>query len=219
MGAAGDLLTHFGGAHPLSVLARGRCRDVHGPRCRPAACGVCWEHALRDDERVVADFGLSRELVCDPLLVDEIAVELACRGERVRLTPVERRVAVFRLIGRGVLRTRIAAVLRMDRVTVSRLLDEVTAAANGLGSRHLAVLRAVAAGRAELTVSQAPDVFVDGQCCTDHTVAGVLTDADLIEAVEVAPLGSRVRARLTDRGAALLTTAVKSKAGPARGAA
>jgi hypothetical protein len=80
---------------------------------------------------------------------------------------------------------------------------------SGPGARHVAVLRAVAAGRAELSVSRVPDVYVDGRCCTDHTVAGVLTAAGLIFAprATAAPLGSRVPAQLTDKGAALLAAA------------
>jgi hypothetical protein len=91
------------------------------------ACGQCWERAVRDDERVVVEFGLSRELVRDPLLVDEVAVELACRGERVALTPVERRVAVARLAGRGVSRTRVAVLLRMGGTMANRLYDAAVA--------------------------------------------------------------------------------------------
>jgi hypothetical protein len=87
-----------------------------------------------------------------------------------------------------------------------------------LSPRQLAVLRAVAAGRAELTASQVPDVYVDGRCCTDHTVGGALTAAGLVAAAK-APLGSRVRARLTDRGAALLATVFGDKAHSVRGAA
>jgi hypothetical protein len=127
MEATGDLLAHFGSSHPLSLLACRRCREIHGPRCRLVACGQCWERAVRDDERVVVEFGLSRELVCDPLLVDEVAVELACRGERVALTPVERRVAVARLAGRGVSRTRVAVLLRMGGTMANRLYDAVVA--------------------------------------------------------------------------------------------
>ncbi|MFL6144919.1 MAG: hypothetical protein ACJ72N_24020 [Labedaea sp.] len=55
-------------------------------------CGACWERAIRDDERAVVLFGLPREIEVDPSLVDEVAVELALRGESVSLRSVERAV-------------------------------------------------------------------------------------------------------------------------------
>ena len=73
-----------------------------------------------------------------------------------------------------------------------------------LAPRHLAVLRAVAAGRAELTGSCEPDLYVDGRCCTDHTVAGLLSRAGLITTPPPVPTGTRVVARLTPVGRAVL---------------
>jgi hypothetical protein len=61
------------------------------------ACGACWERAIRDDERVVVEFGLSRDVEMDPLYVDEIAVEKALHGEPVSLTSVERAVVLNHL--------------------------------------------------------------------------------------------------------------------------
>jgi len=77
-----------------------------------------------------------------------------------------------------------------------------------LAPRHVAVLRAVAAGRAELTASCEPDLYVDGRCCTDHTVAGLLTRAGLITPKNdpAARAAGRVAARLTEAGRACLRT-------------
>jgi hypothetical protein len=61
------------------------------------ACGVCWERAIRDDERFAVEHGLPREIAVDPDYIDEIAVDLACRGEEVTLTAAEFAVAVARM--------------------------------------------------------------------------------------------------------------------------
>lgn len=94
-------MSYFGSRHPLASEARRRCRAEHGYRSGGVggvACGPCWEGAIRDDERFVTAFGLPREVpALDGSLVDEIAVELACAGERVPLTARERGVAARRL--------------------------------------------------------------------------------------------------------------------------
>ena len=56
----------------------------------------------------------------DPRLVDEIAVERACHGEKVPLTRVEMVAAVHRLSKRGVGLTEIAERLNLPPRTVSR---------------------------------------------------------------------------------------------------
>jgi len=86
-----------------------------------------------------------------------------------------------------------------------------------LAPRHLAVLRAVAAGRAELTCSCEPDLYVDGRCCTDHTVAGLLARAGLITSTTSArcPAG-RVPAAVTDAGRAALAARPASAHVPTR---
>jgi hypothetical protein len=98
--------SHLSRAHPLASVAAQHCAR-HAGRSHlgyvgGAACGACWERAIRDDERVAAEFGVPRELAPDPGYVDEIAVEFACRGERRSLTPVERAEAVRRLDVAGV---------------------------------------------------------------------------------------------------------------------
>jgi hypothetical protein len=108
---------HFGGAHPLVEVATRLCR-AHPPSTRRAPCGPCWEQAVRNDERLVTECGLPRDLVPDPDHVDAIAVDLACRGERVSLTSAEFTAAVTRLRTQAVPDTRIAARLRRSPTAV-----------------------------------------------------------------------------------------------------
>ena len=125
------LYAHFGRGHQLAGVAARHCA-AHGTVSRTgAACGPCWERAIRDDEKVAVEFGLHREVSADPNYVDEIAVELACRGERVELTPAEFTVAVARLRGRDLPPTRIAQRLRVhtSRVTGTARTDLNGAAA------------------------------------------------------------------------------------------
>jgi DNA-binding CsgD family transcriptional regulator len=133
--------SHFSSKHPLAGVVARLCDEHLGElRMRLVAargliggvgCGACWERAIRNDEGVVVRFDLPPELVLDPTLVDEIAVELACRGERVALTAVERSEVLRRWVARGVPIRRMAELLQLDQHTVSR---------------HLAALR-VADGR------------------------------------------------------------------------
>jgi hypothetical protein len=99
------------------------------------ACGACWEEAIRADERAVVQFDLPREIEPDPSYVDEIAVERACAGDRVRLTGREFEAAVRRLAGRGYSGYQSAEVLGVDQAYVyhvrARLaaIDEAAATA------------------------------------------------------------------------------------------
>ena len=92
---------HLGPTHPLAEIAAGHCTSHVAPLVGGVACGACWEQAIRDDERVVVDFELSRDLVVDPSAVDEIAVERACDGDHVALTEPELVAAIQVLRGRG----------------------------------------------------------------------------------------------------------------------
>ncbi|WP_033294904.1 hypothetical protein [Amycolatopsis jejuensis] len=70
-----------------------------------------------------------------------------------------------------------------------------------LNRRALAMLRAIAAGRAELTRSCEPDLRVDGLPCCDQSAAHELVRAGLIRAA--APrgaIGQWARAELTPDG-------------------
>lgn len=72
-----------------------------------------------------------------------------------------------------------------------------------LTHRQRAILRAVAAGRAEVSCNCESTLFVDGLVCCDSTAARQLTTAGLL-AVGVGRIGTRVPAELTPAGLAAL---------------
>jgi hypothetical protein len=118
---------HFSLRHPLAGVARRRCDDEHGLAGNAliggVACGECWERAIRDDERVAVEHELPRELAVDAALVDEIAVDRACRGERIRLTGIERAVAAARLTASGLSARAVAGRLRIPVARLAVLVD------------------------------------------------------------------------------------------------
>lgn len=69
-----------------------------------------------------------------------------------------------------------------------------------LNRRAMAMLRAVGAGRAEVTCSCEPDLRVDGLPCCDQATAHELARAGLIRPVHVVAVGQWTRAELTDDG-------------------
>jgi hypothetical protein len=71
---------------------------------------------------------------------------------------------------------------------------------SALTHRDRAILRAVAGGTAQLSVSSEPDLFVDGRCCSDQLAARRLAHAGLITAAVPARTGQRVLAELTPAG-------------------
>lgn len=73
-----------------------------------------------------------------------------------------------------------------------------------LNHRQLAMLRAVAGGRAEITCSCEPDLYVDGLPCCDQGSARDLVQTGLLRAARTGPTGQRVTAALTDLGRAAL---------------
>ncbi|WP_189058020.1 hypothetical protein [Longimycelium tulufanense] len=75
--------------------------------------------------------------------------------------------------------------------------------ADQLCHRHLALLRAVAAGRAELTCSQVPYLRVDGFWC-DHTTVADLVRRGLIRPARPGPVDELVPAEITDPGREVL---------------
>jgi hypothetical protein len=117
---------HLSTSHPLAAVAARHCAEHRGPLrvtgIGGVACGACWERAIRDDERVAAEFGLPPEVSSDPMYVDEIAVELVCRGERHGLTPVERAEVVRRLDAAGLNPGAIAARLSTSFDAVRTIL-------------------------------------------------------------------------------------------------
>ena len=119
---------YFGPSHPLAEVAERNCQDCDRPPIGDVACGACWERAIRDDERVVVECGLPRAIEPDPNYVDEIAVELACAGERVVLTPTEFTVAAYRLARRRLSPVEIARRLHTTYASVALALDIATPA-------------------------------------------------------------------------------------------
>ena len=74
-----------------------------------------------------------------------------------------------------------------------------------LPHRAIAMLRAVAAGRAELTDSSEPDLRVDGLPCCDQAMAHDLAHAGLL--VAAGPKTAWMPARLTPSGERALAEA------------
>ncbi len=135
----------FGARHPQAGPARERCRSVHAgqqvKRLGGVACGACWEHAIRIDERLVVECGLddAPEVPADD--VDQVAVAYAVAGRRVALSDAERVVAVRLLADRRLTAARIARQLHMTTRAVAHIMaaDPVVPAAarrDGLTRTH-----------------------------------------------------------------------------------
>ena len=73
-----------------------------------------------------------------------------------------------------------------------------------LNHRERATLAAVAAGRAQISCSCEPDLFVDGLSCCDQGPVRRLARLGLIEPVSAGAHGERVPAVLTAAGMAAL---------------
>ncbi len=73
--------------------------------------------------------------------------------------------------------------------------------------RVLAMLRAIDAGRAQLTCSAEPDLFVDGMPCCDQFTAHTLAHQGLIRPGRPGAPDQRVPAVLTAAGHTLITEA------------
>lgn len=69
------------------------------------------------------------------------------------------------------------------------------------------MLRAVVAGRARISCSSEPDLFIDDLPCCDQYMAHSLAHAGLIEPVARGAIGDLVPARLTSAGKAALVPA------------
>ena len=72
--------------------------------------------------------------------------------------------------------------------------------ASTLSGRDRAILRALAAGGAELQLGAEPDLFLDGRCCCDLSAAHHLVRAGLIAAATLGLVGQRVAAALSQAG-------------------
>ena len=73
-----------------------------------------------------------------------------------------------------------------------------------LNHRERATLRAVATGRAELTCSREPDLFIDGLAVCDQPCARRLANLGLIATARSGRPGERVPATVTRAGEAAL---------------
>jgi hypothetical protein len=69
-----------------------------------------------------------------------------------------------------------------------------------LSGRERAILRAVAAGSAELTGGREPDLLLDGRYCCDQGAVHRLVRAGLIAPARVCAVGDRAPARVTTAG-------------------
>lgn len=76
--------------------------------------------------------------------------------------------------------------------------------ARELSGRAKAMLRAVAAGRAELSGGREPDLYVDGLPCCDQMVTHDLVHWGLLRARRVVGLDERTDAELTEAGRAAI---------------
>ncbi|RRO19942.1 hypothetical protein EIL87_02885 [Saccharopolyspora rhizosphaerae] len=73
-----------------------------------------------------------------------------------------------------------------------------------LHHRHLAVLRAVARGTAEITRSREPDLYVDGLPCCDQGAVRELVRTGLLHPAGTSFPGHRTTAALTELGRAVV---------------
>ncbi len=76
-----------------------------------------------------------------------------------------------------------------------------------LNHRAISMLRAVVAGRAQISCSSEPDLFIDDVPCCDQYTAHMLAHAGLIEPAVAGVVGQLVPARLTAAGHAALAPA------------
>lgn len=77
----------------------------------------------------------------------------------------------------------------------------------GLNHRATSMLRAVVAGRAQITCSSEPDLFIDNVPCCDQYTAHLLAHDGLIEPAQHGEVGELVPAQLTAAGQAALAPA------------
>jgi hypothetical protein len=84
-------------------------------------------------------------------------------------------------------------------------MDDMTGQLTG---RERAILRAIAAGSAELTGGREPDLLLDGRYCCDQGAVHRLVREGLIAPTGVGVVGDRAPARLTEAGRRSLGAAV-----------
>ncbi|RZS44695.1 hypothetical protein EV193_101571 [Herbihabitans rhizosphaerae] len=75
-----------------------------------------------------------------------------------------------------------------------------------LNHRALAMLRAVVAGRAQLSCGSEPDLFIDGLACCDQFTAHTLASEGLVAPAVDGTFGQRVPAVVTAAGRAAIAS-------------
>jgi hypothetical protein len=83
----------------------------------------------------------------------------------------------------------------------------MSALPEGLNHRALSMLRAVVAGRAQISCSSEPDLFIDGVPCCDQYLAHTLAHEGFIAPARRGAVGTLVPAALTATGQAALDPA------------
>jgi hypothetical protein len=73
-----------------------------------------------------------------------------------------------------------------------------------LSHRAMAMLRAVAAHRAQMSRSCEPDLFIDGFACCDQMTAHALAHGGFIRPVDRSVVADKIAAELTEAGRAAL---------------
>lgn len=96
-------------------------RSIRYAKARQWLPPLAWDDIDSDPEPPVVD--------APEAVVDDVAVQLACAGERVRLTRAERREAVRVLHGRGLSDSKIGALLGVRPETAFRIRKELNLAA------------------------------------------------------------------------------------------
>lgn len=83
---------------------------------------------------------------------------------------------------------------------VMTMSDQISHQHIELSHRALAILRATANGRVQVSLSCEPDLFIDGLTFTDQPTARTLVHAGLLRASRPGRIGERVPANLTTDG-------------------
>ncbi|MGH3860001.1 hypothetical protein [Actinokineospora sp.] len=81
-----------------------------------------------------------------------------------------------------------------------------------LSHRAAALLRAVRAGRVDMTCGSEPDMFVDGLNCCDQPTAHSLFHQGLVRQARLGSVTERVRAELTAAGLGALAAEPRTTA-------
>ncbi|WP_214369779.1 hypothetical protein [Pseudonocardia sp. H11422] len=128
-------LTLLPAGHPVAPIAGEACRafdHATPPHGQGVACGRCWEYAIRCDERVVVEFGLTKDdEKPDPSYVDEIAVARFMDGESLPLGEPERWEVTRRMRAQGHGPWAISDRLGESSQAVRRRLDALAGRAQG----------------------------------------------------------------------------------------